>query len=423
MISKIKDYFRNLDLKRQLGVIVIFSLILSLVSLFLILPNLLTPFYEKNIYEVLRQPLPFIDSEKKTGNDVAFIIDTNNNIYVSSNFTNYFNKSDVELIRHAVDKSFGNFILNNRTYYYRMNIEDNRTIITLTDDTYIRSQQRMLNLIIFPVVSITIFIVALILVVWNNHLANKITKIKDKVDNLDNNSYDHNYTFKINDEVNSLINSVEIMRKEIMYKEEYKNSMYQSLSHELKTPIAVISSYVEAANDKVVPYEEAIKTIDDEIKILSKDVSRILELNKLNYLKENNEYKDEKIDITELLKDLTEKYKLQRRDVEWTLDIKDKNIFRGTYDIWKVIIDNIYGNFTRYAKKKVKVTIKKNEIEFYNDGEHIDKDFIKDMFRQYKKGIKGKYGLGLSIVKQSVELYGYKISAENKKEGVLFKIK
>ena len=143
MISKIKDYFRNLDLKRQLGVIVIFSLILSLVSLFLILPNLLTPFYEKNIYEVLRQPLPFIDSEKKTGNDVAFIIDTNNNIYVSSNFTNYFNKSDVELIRHAVDKSFGNFILNNRTYYYRMNIEDNRTIITLTDDTYIRSQQRM----------------------------------------------------------------------------------------------------------------------------------------------------------------------------------------------------------------------------------------------------------------------------------------
>ena len=423
MISKIKDYFRNLDLKRQLGVIVIFSLILSLVSLFLILPNLLTPFYEKNIYEVLRQPLPFIDSEKKTGNDVAFIIDTNNNIYVSSNFTNYFNKSDVELIRHAVDKSFGNFILNNRTYYYRMNIEDNRTIITLTDDTYIRSQQRMLNLIIFPVVSITIFIVALILVVWNNHLANKITKIKDKVDNLDNNSYDHNYTFKINDEVNSLINSVEIMRKEIMYKEEYKNSMYQSLSHELKTPIAVISSYVEAANDKVVPYEEAIKTIDDEIKILSKDVSRILELNKLNYLKENNEYKDEKIHITELLKDLTEKYKLQRRDVEWTLDIKDKNIFRGTYDIWKVIIDNIYGNFTRYAKKKVKVTIKKNEIEFYNDGEHIDKDFIKDMFRQYKKGIKGKYGLGLSIVKQSVELYGYKISAENKKEGVLFKIK
>ena len=66
-------------------------------------------------------------------------------------------------------------------------------------------------------------------------------------------------TFKINDEVNSLIKSVEDMRIEINTKEEYKTNMYQSLSHELKTPIAVITSYVEAASDKVIPYEDAIK--------------------------------------------------------------------------------------------------------------------------------------------------------------------
>ena len=35
--------------------------------------------------------------------------------------------------------------------------------------------------------------------------------------------------------------------------------MYQSLSHELKTPITVISSYVEAANDKIITYEDAVK--------------------------------------------------------------------------------------------------------------------------------------------------------------------
>ena len=50
MIDKLKNFIKNLDLKRQLGVIVVFSLILSLISLILILPNLLTPFYEKNIY-------------------------------------------------------------------------------------------------------------------------------------------------------------------------------------------------------------------------------------------------------------------------------------------------------------------------------------------------------------------------------------
>ena len=418
--------FKDIDLKSQLGLIVIFSLILSIVSMILILPNLLTPFYEKNIYELLSQPLPFIQNERdKSSNNIAYIIkDSNNNKYISSNFTNYFNKKDADLIINAATNVYGKFNVNNQTYYYRKSIENNGVIITLTDNTYIKSQRETLGLIIFPVVSITIFIITLILVVWSNHLANKISKIKEKVDNLDNKDYDHSYTFKINDEVNSLINSVESMRQELNSKEEYKNTMYQSLSHELKTPIAVISSYVEAANDKVIPTEDALKTIEDEIKILSRDVARILELNKINYLKDSKDFnKNEEVDITELLKDLTEKYKLQRRDVTWTLDINDKNIFRGTSDIWKVIIDNIYGNFVRYASKKVKVTIKNGVIEFYNDGENIDEKFIKDIFTSYKKGVKGKYGLGLSIVKQSVELYGYKISVINKNKGVLFRIK
>ena len=212
------------------------------------------------------------------------------------------------------------------------------------------------------------------------------------------------------------------MRKEINSKEEYKTNMYQSLSHELKTPIAVISSYVEAVNDKVVSYEEAIDTIDEEIKILSKDVNKILELNKLNYLKESNEIKDEKIDVTELLNDLVKKYKLQRRDVEWRINVEEENILRGTYDIWKLVFDNIFGNFVVYADKCIKVTIKNNTLEFYNDGDNIEDDLINDVFTQYRKGIKGKFGLGLSIVKKSVELYGYKITVENKDKGVLFKI-
>ena len=61
------------------------------------------------------------------------------------------------------------------------------------------------------------------------------------------------------------------MRKEINSKEEYKNNMFQNLSHELKTPISVISSYVEAANDKVITETEALKTIEDEIKVLLQD--------------------------------------------------------------------------------------------------------------------------------------------------------
>ena len=49
-------------------------------------------------------------------------------------------------------------------------------------------------------------------------------------------------------------------------------------------------------------------------------------------------------------------------------------------------------------------------------GENIDDELINDIFTQYKKGIKGKFGLGLSIVKQSLNLYNYNIKAINKEK-------
>ena len=70
----------------------------------------------------------------------------------------------------------------------------------------------------------------------------------------------------------------------------------------------------------------------------------------------------------------------------------------------------------------IKITIKKNIIEFYNDGEGIDEKLLKDVFTQYKKGIKGNFGLGLSIVKKSLELYDYKISVKNEKKYGNFQI-
>lgn len=423
MRKKIKNHIINLDLKSQLLYITIFSLLISFISLIVILPNLLTPFYEKNIYEVLSQTLSFIEGDtNSTSNNVAFIIKSNNKTYISTNFTDYFSKEDVNLVVSSASNIKGKFKLKGNTYYYNTTNRVSERIITLTDDSYIIAQRKTLGLTIFPIIGTTILIIALSLIIWGNILVNKISKIRKKVDNLDNNNYNHEYKFRVNDELNSLINSVEYMRKEINSKEEYKNNMFQNISHELKTPISVISGYVEAANDKVITYKEAVNTIDSEIKVLTNDVNMILQLNKLNYLKDNNEYKDERVDVTELLKNLVKKYKIQRRDVKWELDIEDENILRGTLDIWKVIIDNMFGNFVVYADKLIRVTIKDNKIEFYNDGEKIDDTLIKDIFTQYKKGIKGKFGLGLSIVKQSLNLYNYNIKVSNEEKGVLFAI-
>ena len=64
-----------------------------------------------------------------------------------------------------------------------------------------------------------------------------------------------------------------------------------------------------------------------------------------------------------------------------------------------------------------------NKIILYNDGPNIDPNILNDIFTPYKKGVKGQFGLGLSIVKKTIMLLGYEISVHNEKKGISFIIK
>ena len=74
----------------------------------------------------------------------------------------------------------------------------------------------------------------------------------------------------------------------------------------------------------------------------------------------------------------------------------------------------------RYAKKEIKITAKQNKLILYNDGESIDEDFLEAIFTPFRKGIKGEFGLGLSIVKKTLNVMGYDISIKNETKGVSF---
>ena len=105
-----------------------------------------------------------------------------------------------------------------------------------------------------------------------------------------------------------------------------------------------------------------------------------------------------------------------------TIDNKNGFIY-ANYDMFKsgeAIIDNILNNFMRYAKKKIKITVKNNKIILYNDGPNIDKEVLTNIFTPYEKGVKGVFGLGLSIVKKTLAFLDYDINIVNEKNGVKF---
>ena len=199
--------------------------------------------------------------------------------------------------------------------------------------------------------------------------------------------------------------------------------MYQNISHDFKTPITVMKSYIEAEEDGIETHDEVKKILKEQLNKLEIKVHSLLYLNKLNYLSERKDLLKGTFDVSITINAAVEKFKISRPDVDFILSIDKKNtIFRGNADMWEAIIDNILNNFMRYAKKTVKITVKKQKIILYNDGENINENVLNNIFTPYEKGLKGVFGLGLSIVKKTLHLLNYDIIIENVKNGVKFTI-
>ena len=415
---------KKLTLTEQFLLICVSIIIIVIVSLGMVLPKTLLPVYEENLYNYLNQSLNLLEKPEnnRVDSEVAYIyIDNDKNIYISNNLSDVINiKSTSEILKNIND-SEGKIVRGKKVYYYYTSKTDVMTKVAITTDSYINSMKKEILKIILVVVGITFIIISLLVLIWSNNLVNRIKKLKDKVDNINNDNYDHKMIYDYDDELYTLEVAIENMRIYLKEQEAYKNQMYQNISHDFKTPITVMKSYIEAMEDGIESKEKITKVLKEQLNKLEVKVHSILYLNKLNYLKEEKEKLNDTCDVSKVIFASVDKFSPSRSDVKFSLDIDKKNtIFRGSYEMWEAIIDNILNNFMRYAKKSIKITVKNNKIILYNDGPNIDKDVLNNIFTPYEKGVKGVFGLGPSIVKKTLGLLNYDINIENVKNGVKF---
>lgn len=405
--------------------IIIFSVIF--ISLGFVLPKALIPIYEKNIYRYLKEPLVLIqnDLDRDTlETDIAYLyIVDDEKIIHSDNFSKVIKTSPKQVL-DKLDHSYGKFKYLGDTFYYNTSYEDNITKVSITGDGYIEQIKNDILFAILPILFITLILVLSLILFWSRKLVLKIGYLKTKIVNINNDEYIDTYKYEMDDEFKALSTAIDNMKNYLKEDEQYKSQMYQNISHDFKTPLTVIKSYIEAIDDGVQDEKAAMKIIKEQIDKLEIKVHSLLYLNKLNYIKDSKNFSCESIDIVEVLKSSMEKFKIQRPDIKWKITIAGKKtMFNGNFDMWEAIIDNIMNNFIRYAEGEIHVTIRGGRITLYNDGPNIDENILDDIFTPYKKGIKGQFGLGLSIVKKTIALLGYEITVRNEKKGLSFIIK
>lgn len=422
----------NVSLTEQLLILCLVILGIIVISLGIILPNNLIPIYETNVYNYLKQPLSFVRNEEDVNDsintEIAYIYINDlsgTSISISDNLPEIVDINNINKLLSKIDLTTdeGKFKYKTTTYYYVSSIKNEKIKIAITNDSYITRMKHSILFTIFKVVGIALILISFSVLVWANSLVNRIKRIKDKIDNINNDKYNYKTDERYHDELYTLDKTVEDMRVYLKEQEEYKNQMYQNISHDFKTPITVMKSYIEAYEDGIETKKKTLQVIKEQLKKLELKVHSLLYLNKLNYIQDKKDNLNVQYDISITINAAVDKFKMSRPDVEFVLDIDKKStIFRGNADMWEAIIDNILNNFMRYAKKQVKITVKNNKIILYNDGDVIDEKVLNNIFTPYEKGVNGVFGLGLSIVKKTLHFLNYDISIENVKNGVKFTI-
>ncbi len=215
-----------------------------------------------------------------------------------------------------------------------------------------------------------------------------------------------------------------------------RSEFIANVSHELKTPIALIQGYAEGLAENISDDEESrtyyCEVIADEAAKMSTMVQKLLKLNQLEF--GNNQLDIDRFDIMALLRGVLESTAVLREQSGITLHFAETEpiyVWADEYMIEEVIT-NYVSNAIHYAtkEKEIAVSVKKNDaslrVSVYNTGEPIPEEAREQIWTKFYKVDKartreyGGSGIGLSIVKAIMEQHNRGYGFINHVNGVEF---
>ena len=363
--------------------------------------------------------------------NVGYYIKTADNTYLY--LQNMENKVSITDLDNAAEKIKENNKSGEQEYRIGVTIKVNKKKINLvvlthdnmetycivcTDNGYADTLIKSIVVNVTALFFIIMLIAIIVIYLWGNYVTRRLRRIQNHIINLPKNNYETVYLDSFDDEVGDLSRSVEEMRSEIYENERIKQEILHNLSHDFKTPIAVIKTYAEAIVDGVEESNVSANKIVEQSEILKRKVNRLIQYNRLEYFNTNKEFED--VNMNEIIEDIVLNYKYQAENIDFVLDLDDNICFKGFSENWYTVVDNIIDNAKRYAKTKIMVVLRENRLRIYNDGEHIEQKFIDKAFKPYEKGSKGQFGLGMSIVQKTVDFFKMNLHVVNEEVGVSF---
>lgn len=217
--------------------------------------------------------------------------------------------------------------------------------------------------------------------------------------------------------------------------DEMRKEFLSHVSHELKTPIALIQGYSEGLKDNILDDEESKEfycdVIADEAKKMNRMVQKLLTLNQIEF--GDNQVNMERFDITEMIRNMVESSKIlvEKQGVTIIFDEPEMHVWADEF-----MIEEVVNNYLSNARNHVtdggiiKVSYCQNgnnlRVKVFNTGNHIPQEDIDKLWVKFYKVDKartreyGGSGIGLSIVEATMKAHGRDYGVDNVEGGVEF---
>jgi two-component system sensor histidine kinase CssS len=428
-MKRLRIWLSNFTLIQQFLTIVFFTGAILLFFIFAYLNRNIDSFVNNQMYAFIhRSQNEYLETRSisSESNVLHFVYNTDSHRYLNSLEERYrllLEQIDPDPEGGRIDSSFE---YDNTTIVYSIisfgDNDENRLVSIIKNNFREEFRSALSNSVINITFYVFFGLIALI-VIWIFSLIRPLDQIITYINRIKSGE---KATLNVNryDEIGEVAEALVSMNQELSEQQHIRDEMIQNISHDLKTPIATIKSYSESIKDGVYPYDTLEKSVDviiENADRLEKKVYSLITYNKMGYLVDHD--RDIlNLEMAPVIQKAILAASVIRSDVKIITELDDKVYFHGDEEPWRVVIENLLDNALRYARSKIRIVLENNLLEVYNDGDNIEQDRLDKLFKPYEKGNKGKFGLGLSIVKKVVETYGYNVTGENLNDGVVFRI-
>lgn len=285
---------------------------------------------------------------------------------------------------------------------------------------------------------ITLLIVIIISLYFSKQFSIPIKEVANMSVSLSKGNFDEKSSTKSNiEELEDLRGSINVLAEKLKHQDMLRKRLIADISHEIRTPLNVLQNNLEAMIDGIFP------VTTERLNYLNEEVERFGKLlNNLNTLKDFEEesikLNFEVVPIDELLIDVCKEFYpvAEAKEIKLDYQIEPNESFNitGDKDKLKQVFINLISNAIKFNKEDGRVAVKlfadnKNiVVEVKDNGIGIKTEDLDFIFERLYRGDKSRNeiegsGLGLTIVKNILQLHSAVIDVESKEgEGATFKV-